>query len=664
MPRWFALAWGLLLLFVSSDAWASDKAVVAVFDIESRAPGVSRESLLALGDYLTTRLTETGRYQVVPREQIKAQLGRQKAKSYDTCYDEACQIEIGKELAAEQVVATRIAKLGKRCLVTMKLFELRSATAGGGATAHAECTEEGLLAALETAVAKLGHSEKPRAAEQAKTPEKPAKERTEADPSKPEARGERSDRSRVGPALPGPGPADPQQARCARYKSHGLGQSADLKGLPVLQQVLQVIEASYFAPERADPRQMLQAGLEEVAACAEGLTLRDEGATLLLEMGGASRSVQVSVVDSPWKLSLNLRGAVDWLGQVTPRKDLDGHAVEIAAVQGVLRTLDEHTALLLPEERSRLRQATAGKFGGVGMSLQAKEGRHEVIGVVPASPASAAGIEPGELLVAVDGRSVEGLELQRLIDVLRGEVGSRVEITLRRGEEERAVRLTRAVIQLPMFTATSLAGGVLHVRIGSLGVGVAAKLEEALRDQRPEGLILDLRGCPGGLLGEGNKVADLFLGERVFVRLKNRKGVQNLSTQRRAPFAPLPVVVLVDGRTASGAEMIAAALMLHDRAPALGQKTFGKGSVQELFDLPNGLALKLTTGQYLLANEEPIQSRGISPDVTLRASEQAPTAEDPPVDLARQLLTGAPTATRPALLERLKKLGAHPALER
>ncbi|MEW5853954.1 MAG: S41 family peptidase [Myxococcota bacterium] len=345
------------------------------------------------------------------------------------------------------------------------------------------------------------------------------------------------------------------------------------------------------------------------------------------------------------------------------------------AVRGMLETLDPHTAFMPPEEFKKLKEDTAGEFGGLGLEIEEKDGAIVVVAPIEGAPAARAGMEAGDKLLAVDGQALTGTRLHDAWKMLRGMAGTKVVLrVMRQGwVEPKDVALIRERVKLVSVEGKLLEPGLAHVRIKGFNERVGRDLQVALEQAQaqsaakgaPElrGLILDLRNNPGGLLEEAVRVADLFLAEGDIVTTEGR-GRKQLNRQRAHPKDTqpnYPIIVLVNEGTASASEIVAGALQDHGRALIMGTQTFGKGSVQTIMELEDGSGLKLTVARYFTPRGRSIQERGITPDVHVEAGTLPEGDGDKPAqtngaplrerDLQRHLRnTTEPTpATAPAL---------------
>ena len=301
-----------------------------------------------------------------------------------------------------------------------------------------------------------------------------------------------------------------------------------------------------------------------------------------------------------------------------------------AALQGMLASLDPHSNYLSDDDYTDLKEKTRGSYGGIGLEVTGEDGAVKVITPMDDTPASKAGIESGDYITAIDGTSILGLPLNDAVSKMKGDPNTKLTITVvRTGKSDPFdLTLTREVIVVKSVK-TRMEGDYGYLRIASFSETTAKDTQTALADlmaknPKMKGLVLDLRNNPGGLLEQSVGVADLFLdgGEIVSQRGRNAGDIQRYQAHKGDMLNGLPMVVLTNPGTASAAEIVAGALQDQHRASTVGLTTFGKGSVQEVIDLGQNRAVKLTTARYYTPSGRSIQKTGIEPDLEVAQSKE------------------------------------------
>jgi carboxyl-terminal processing protease len=306
-----------------------------------------------------------------------------------------------------------------------------------------------------------------------------------------------------------------------------------------------------------------------------------------------------------------------------------------SAIRGLLLDLDPHSAYLRKDDLQALTDDTSGRYGGLGIEVQVRAGVLTVIAPIDDTPAARAGIQPGDVISRIDGIPVESENADVAIDRMRGEAGTEVRLTvIRAGQPAFDLTLVREVIDVTAVRGRLLAPGFGYVRVAAFQTNtaeeIAKRIGALIEPGKPlEGLVLDLRSNPGGLLDAAVDVSDLFLETGVIVSTKGRVAMSSaeFTAQPGDVLKGAPLVVLVDGGSASASEIVAGALQDSRRALILGQRTFGKGSVQSVLPLASGEAIKLTTALYYTPSGRSIQAEGIEPDVLLQAAELRPLGD-------------------------------------
>ena len=307
---------------------------------------------------------------------------------------------------------------------------------------------------------------------------------------------------------------------------------------------------------------------------------------------------------------------------------IDDGALLENAIRGMLSGLDPHSTYLVPTDYQELQAGTSGEFGGLGIEVGMEDGFVKVIAPIDDTPAQRAGVEAGDLVIRLDDTPVKGMSLTEAVKVMRGEPGTDIVLTIVREGVDRPIRITitRDVIHVTSVRSRPLEPGYGYVRISQfqLRTGeslreVVEKLREGAGDDGLKGVVLDLRNNPGGVLNAAISVSDAFLDEGIIVYTDGRMDDAKLTFSAKGSdiLDGIPLVVLVNSGSASASEIVAGALQDHRRAVIMGEKTFGKGSVQTILPLGNGSALKLTTARYYTPSGTSIQARGIVPDIVL-----------------------------------------------
>ncbi len=298
------------------------------------------------------------------------------------------------------------------------------------------------------------------------------------------------------------------------------------------------------------------------------------------------------------------------------------------AIRGMLAGLDPHSDYLVAEAYKELQEGTSGEFGGLGIEVGMEDGFVKVISPIDDTPAARAGIKAGDLIIRLDEASVKGMSLNDAVKLMRGKPGSEIVLTIvRKGEEQPlTITLVRDFIKVKSVRSRTLEPGFAYLRISTFQSRTADELRKAIMDMKAEnkksglnGVILDLRNNPGGVLQAAVGVSDLFLDKGLIVYTEGRVSDSQLKFNAKPDdiLKDVPVVVLVNAGSASASEIVAGALQDHKRAIIMGEKSFGKGSVQTILPMNNRSALKLTTARYFTPNGRSIQASGIEPDIVI-----------------------------------------------
>jgi carboxyl-terminal processing protease len=314
-------------------------------------------------------------------------------------------------------------------------------------------------------------------------------------------------------------------------------------------------------------------------------------------------------------------------------EDIENRKLVEGAIKGMLKTLDPHTSYMPPEVYKEMQVETEGQFGGLGIEITVRDDQLIVVSPIEDTPAFRAGLKAGDRILKIDGEITKDLSLLDAVRKMRGVRGTPVTITIMRDDFDapKDFTITRDVIKIHSVTQRKLDDAIGYVRLRNFHKTTADELEEALHDleeQHISGLVLDLRNNPGGLLNQAVEVVDKFVGkDQLIVYTQGRVRNQNMrfSSKGDRPHLEYPMVILVNGGSASASEIVAGALQDHGRAIVLGTQTFGKGSVQTIIPLSDGSGLRLTTARYYTPKGYLIQGKGIAPDIKV---------EDKPVEKA------------------------------
>jgi carboxyl-terminal processing protease len=310
---------------------------------------------------------------------------------------------------------------------------------------------------------------------------------------------------------------------------------------------------------------------------------------------------------------------------------VDTKKLVTGAIKGMLRELDPHTNFMPADIFKDFESETAGEFGGIGIEISIQNGILTIISPIEDTPAWKAGIKPGDKVVAIDGQTTKGFTLVEASALLKGKNGEPIVLSVIRDSSDKPldIRIVRGQVKLKSVKSVQLDNGYLYVRITSFIESTSKELEKVLADyskgKKMEGILLDLRKNPGGLLDQAIKVSDLFIKEGVIVSTIGRdpKSKEISSASKNAPYPEVPIVVLINEYSASASEIVAGALQDNKRAVVVGERSFGKGSVQSVIKLGDGSGLKLTVARYYTPSGVSIQSEGIKPDIEIEEVDSA-----------------------------------------
>ena len=407
----------------------------------------------------------------------------------------------------------------------------------------------------------------------------------------------------------------------------------ELSTLTTFNRVLLQLKDNYVEPDRIDPGRMLVHTLDRVQNSVPEVVaifndeLESGPTSVEIRVGQASREFDIGLIEEIWEMSFKLREVFEFIQQNINRDEVDLRMVEYAAVNGMLNTLDPHSVLLTPEIYAEMQTENQGQFGGLGIVISIRDGALTVISPIDDTPAARAGFRAGDQIVKINDESTVNMPLDEAVGRLRGPPDTEVAVEVMRTgwTEPHSFNLRREIINIDSVTHEALGDGIGYIQIRNFQANTHDDLMEALGTLEEEGpitgLVLDLRNNPGGLLAQAIAISDTFLAEGIIVttvgigdQLREENAATRNTTQR-----DYPIVVLVNEGSASASEIVAGALKNHDRAVIIGDTTFGKGSVQILYELPDESALKLTVAQYLTPGDVSIQGVGIVPDIQMHA---------------------------------------------
>jgi len=343
---------------------------------------------------------------------------------------------------------------------------------------------------------------------------------------------------------------------------------------------------------------------------------------------GLSRSPKVSALSSNVYEDLKIFTDVLGLLQKEYVEETDSKDLVYGAIKGMLETLDPHSAFMPPQVYKEMQEESKGRFEGLGIEITLKEGILTVVSPIEGTPAFKAGIQAGDQILKIDGESTKNLTLMDSVKRLRGPKGTKVTISIMREgfTKLREVTLTRDVIPIRSVRHELMDKQYGYIRLSQFQEKTEGEFDKAIKALESEskggmkGLILDLRSNPGGLLDQAVKVSDRFIESGLIVSMEGRREDQKMKfyANSQRTIAHYPLVVLVNGGSASGSEIVAGAIQDHGRGILVGTQTFGKGSVQTIFPMKDGSGLRLTTARYYTPNGRSIQAKGIIPDILVK----------------------------------------------
>ncbi len=332
-------------------------------------------------------------------------------------------------------------------------------------------------------------------------------------------------------------------------------------------------------------------------------------------------------------------------------EDINQSEVMDAAINGVLQSLDPYSAYMSPESFQNMQTETSGEFGGLGIEVSMEAGVVKVISPIDGSPADEVGVKAGDYIVKINEHQVQGKTLTEAVDLMRGPVGSDIEITVRRKGVKKAIvfKITREIIKIQSVKSKKINDNIGYIRLTAFNENsstqIKKKVNEFTKDKKIKGYILDLRNNPGGLLSQAIKISDFFLTNGEIVSTKSRKESENRRwfANKGDIINGKVLIVLINYGSASASEIVAGALKDNKRAILLGENTYGKGSVQSIIHLKNNGAIRLTISKYYLPSGKSISEVGITPDIEVAESDdefRINTEKDNQLNFAIKLLNG------------------------
>jgi carboxyl-terminal processing protease len=392
----------------------------------------------------------------------------------------------------------------------------------------------------------------------------------------------------------------------------------------ITSQTIRRAQELYLHPDKIDQRMMVGA-LDRLERYFDSIRFdeSDSGGTLWVGTERAYVPLDSDVDPESFRQSLGraLYFVEQHLGEEMPEdEDFD---LEMLALQGALSSLDRYCTIFSGRSTEDFQIRFSGKLKGIGARIGRRDGQLIAVNVFPGSPAEKGGLRDGDAILYVDGDPTQPLTVSEAVGRIRGTAGTPVTLGIQREEEQMDLKIIRGEVRIPTVSTRLLSDGIGYARIETMSRSTVREFREKLQELNDlSGLVLDLRGNTGGSMRTATRLADLFLDDGTIVRVQDREDPESLLPRNRADAKPrvvfhLPTIILVDPATASAAEILAGALEQLDRVRLVGQETFGKGLVQRVVRLPGQKLLKLTVGEYLLADDRRIHEDGIEPEIVL-----------------------------------------------
>lgn len=412
----------------------------------------------------------------------------------------------------------------------------------------------------------------------------------------------------------------------ASFRASG---TTDISSARLFENAVSAIEENYVDPSRIDPSKMLDGALNQIQRVIPEVLIKDRSqGSLTVVVGLALKRFNLGNLNSMSDLSRAMKDILSFIA-ANYHGDTPAEEIEYAAIDGMLEILDPHSNFLPPKVYKEFQVGTRGKFGGLGIVISIKDGQLAVVAPIEDTPAARAGVKTGDRILQINDESTINMSLTDAVNKLRGDIGSKVSIvTEREGQAPAKITLTRALINIDSVKHAILKEGekrIGYLKVKSFQANTNEDVSQALKEfhaggAKLDGLVLDLRNNPGGLLNIAVDLADFFLKEGVIV---STVGARDQVFEKDVAHGPgteadYPIVVLINEGSASASEIVAGALQANDRAIVMGRRSFGKGSVQTLFELGDNTALKLTIAQYKPAGTLTIQLVGVTPDINLK----------------------------------------------
>jgi len=401
--------------------------------------------------------------------------------------------------------------------------------------------------------------------------------------------------------------------------------TAQAQNLNITNIVMQYVNRYYVDKPSIEPKKMLVKALGRLERIVDEVLVDfpdgQDGQIIEVQVVNERQTFDMGEIQNLDDVTKRLDQIFEFITPNLTSKDLEINEIEYAVLDEMLKTLDAHSGIITPQIYKEFMIETEGSFGGLGIVIGIRDGELTVISPIEGTPAYKVGIKPNDKIVQIENESTVNMSLIEAVSKLRGRKGTQVAIHIGRDSfaQPKEFKITRDTIKIESVEAFELDDGIRYVRIRDFQKNTLDSIVENLKNstESPKGIILDLRGNPGGLLDQAERISDLFLTDGVIVTTKVGNSSKRYHANDKDHQYAGNVVVLVDAGSASASEIVAGALKNNERAVIIGERTFGKGSVQQIFDLHDGSALKLTIAQYLTPGDISIQDIGVTPDIIL-----------------------------------------------